>query len=233
MLCGTSGDLSPADRDGGRCPECGSTWRHRAVALGVLVGLRTKLIPLAEYPQDWSRRGVGISDAMPLASRLSSTFDYVNSSYHRFPRLDLLDPPADVIGQFEFVTCSDVLEHIAPPADRALEGLASVLRPDGFAVISVPGRPTTTQEYYPGLTEFELVDGTLRWVDGLGLVRHDPDPDLHLGEGLTLAFRRWGLDDLERRLVRAGFAPPEPVLVCDELGVPAVKQGNVLIARRS
>lgn len=105
------------------CGKCNSTWRVRATALGALVGTGFDKAPSPELSPNWAWRGVGASDHMALAGALASKFDYTNSYYHRFPRLDLLNVSEEQRRQFGFVICSDVLEHVPPPADRALEGL--------------------------------------------------------------------------------------------------------------
>ena len=51
---------------------------------------------------------------------------------------DVLGLPFDD-DQFDFVVCSEVIEHTPTPA-RAIRELARVLRPNGVAVITVPNR---------------------------------------------------------------------------------------------
>ena len=50
---------------------------------------------------------------------------------------DLHAPPAEWLGRFSGVVCSEVLEHVARPW-IALPALRAVLRPGGFAVFTVP-----------------------------------------------------------------------------------------------
>ncbi len=231
-LCGSLDDDDAAEREGMNCRACGSTWRHRAIALAITVGLELPFEPLADLAPDWSRRGLGLSDAMPLAAMLSSRFDYVNSWYDRFPRVDLTDVPKELHEEFEFVTCSDVLEHVPPPVDRAIDGLAALVRPGGFAAVSVPGVPELTVEYYAGLTAFELDGDTVRWWDDTGAEHLDDSPEFHLGQGQTLAFRCWGMADLARRLAAAGFSAPLDIPWVSRFGVPEIAEGNVIVVRR-
>jgi len=154
-----------------------------------------------------SRVGIGISDNYKLAQRLSQLFQYTNTFFHQFPIVDVTAPPPSAIGAFEFVVCSDVLEHVPPPAEKALSGLRSVLRENGFTVVSVPcGGSSTSIEHYPGVTSWQLDSSGLTWTDERGFVHSDPNPELHGGEGQTLAFRTWSYTDLIDRLTNEGFS---------------------------
>ena len=152
------------------CAKCNSTWRVRATALGVLVGTGIPQAPFPEVNPNWFWRGVGTSDHMALAGALASRFDYTNSYYHRFPRLDLLNVSEEQRRQFGFVICSDVLEHVPPPADRALSGIADLLDDHGFAILSVPcgGQAVPTDEFYPGLASWTEFEDRVEWVDTNG-----------------------------------------------------------------
>ena len=201
------------------------------------VGLGQPLAASPELGPDWSRRGVGLSDGPPLAPALASRLLYTNTYYQEYPQLDITRPPAILIGQLEFIICSDVLEHVPPPLEPALEGLYACLRPGGIAVVTVPVGPGTTHEYYPGLVEFELAAGesgghVLDWIDTAGARHTDTTPEIHGGGGLTLAFRLLAARDIEARLRTAGFAsvsepPPMP-----ELGVPKIAYPGVFLARK-
>ena len=214
------------------CRGCSATWRHRAVALALTAGLGLRMAPLAGLEPDRSRRGLGLSDAMPLAGVLSSRFQYVNSYYDEFPRVDLTAVSDDLRGAFEFVTCSDVLEHVPPPADLALRGLADLVRPGGCAVVSVPALPEGTLEYYEGLVDFEIDGLSVRWRDAAGAEHVDLTPEFHLGQGQTLAFRFWGAADLRRRLAAVGFSAPVAIPWSAGAGVPDIPEGHVILVRR-
>ncbi len=161
----------------------------------------------ASVSPDFSRYGLGVSDDMKLAQRLFQLFMYTNSYFHQFPTVDITSPPSETRAQFEFIVCSDVLEHVPPPVEFALLGLRSMLRPQGFLVVSVPCQvnPEST-EYYPNIVSWDLSDDGLRWTDLAGIDHFDPDPELHGGSGQTLAFRFWSITDLADRLVRTGFS---------------------------
>jgi len=202
-------------------------------ALGIILGLGLPVKPLSEANQDWSRRGLGCSDNSCLAAALASKFDYTNTYYHRFPHFDITEVPAELKGAVEFLSCSDVLEHIPPPIQPALDGLAAVLAPGGFALLSVPvGDARHTREFYPGLRTYEVVGDVLAWTDDEGKRHTDISPEFHGGQGQTVAFRKWGELDLITSLEGVGFSVTHPPSR-PELGVPDLANSGTFIARLS
>jgi SAM-dependent methyltransferase len=184
---------------------------------------------------DWSRIGVGISDDFLLAQRLSQLFFYTNSFYHQFPTVDITDPPQETHGRFEFVVCSDVLEHVPPPADAALIGIQKMLKPGGFAVLTVPcHQESVTREYYPDLCSWTLKGGALLWVDADGASHVDSSPEMHGGAGQTLAFRHWSRTDLMNRALTAGFTTAYSPLSMPpiDLANSNLDHAGIVIARR-
>ena len=169
---------------------------------------------------------------MALAAALSTKFDYTNTYYHRFPNLDLLNVTDEQLGFFGFVVCSDVLEHVPPPADRALVGIRALLADHGFAVLSVPsgGREVPTDEYYPDLVDWSEKDGKVFWTDSAGHEHIDETPEFHGGGGQTLAFRLWSTSDFCDRVVAAGFRAISEISPNDELGVPPLENSGTFIA---
>jgi hypothetical protein len=216
------------------CTACHSTWRIRALALLVLRGLDIPLTPLRLGDQDFSRSGLGISDNVFLAAALAGRFDYVNSYLHRFPRLDISEVPPDLGGAFEFVVCSDVLEHVPPPVEPALQGLASLVRPGGFVVASVPCTRGETVEHYPDLDSYDIVGETVVWTGKDGREHCDPHPEFHGGQGRTLAFRLWNVDDFHARLDQVGLVAELQGEAVDapEYGVPALPDAGLALLRR-
>jgi SAM-dependent methyltransferase len=199
-------------------------------------GLHIPPQPITDLPRDWSRRGVGLSDAPPLSPALASRFFYTNTFYHQYPHLDITNPPPELDGELDFIVCSDVLEHIPYLLiEPALAGLLRCLRPRGVAVITVPVAGERTYEYYPGLTEFELVEQESRppvvnWTDTAGVRHTDTSPDMHDGGGLTLTFRLWGPKDVEARLLSAGFEPVWQPWPAPDLGIPMIADPGIFIA---
>lgn len=145
----------------GKCKKCNSSPRQRAMALEVLRALKINKTSIQACKMDKSREGLGASDWFGLAAELANCFTYTNSFYHKYPQLDLSAPPEIAIGQFEFCTCSDVLERVRPPVERAFAGLFSILKPGGAAIVSVPTteRVTGIFEKYPNLHDFRTYEG--------------------------------------------------------------------------
>lgn len=158
LLCanGLCSDVSFTEDES--CKFCGSTWRAQSVMRGVLQGLGyAEDVDINEISTDLSRTGLGIGDDWRLARMLSQKFAYTNSSLHKFPQVDLLDPPRSCIEQFEFVTCSDVLEHTPPPRTRPIQGVYQMLKPGGFTIITVPiKRNVSYKEYFPNLVSWDI-----------------------------------------------------------------------------
>jgi SAM-dependent methyltransferase len=188
--------------------------------------------PFPDVAANYSWRGIGTSDHMALVGALSMKFDYTNSYYHRYPRLDLLNIPEDLQHHFGFVICSDVLEHVPDPVNPALTGIADLLADHGFAILSVPngGKEASTTEYCPNIDTWTEFEDRVVWVDKSGIEHINNDPEFHGGPGQALAFRRWGAQDFCDRVMAAGFKriidiPPYP-----ELGVPEIKDSGMFIA---
>jgi SAM-dependent methyltransferase len=239
IVCGTTHDAMPplVERERSLCSACGATWRNRATLMTLMIGLSYRPVPLPDLPSDWSRRGIGLSDSPPLVPAFASKLSYTNTYYHQFPHVDITRPPANLVGQLEFIICSDVLEHVPPPVERGLVGLLECLRPGGFAVITVPVAGERTNEYYPGLTDFEVAGDpqnghVVNWTDATGARHTDTTPDMHGGSGLTLAFRLFAAQDIRAELLRAGFVtvsepPPMP-----DLGISQLADPGIFLARK-
>lgn len=221
VICGQQSRYDLIDREGMTCDKCGATWRARAMVLALLQSLGMTDTVLSAANEDWSIRGIGISDDIKIASKLASKFLYTNTYYHQSPKLDLCAVDEQWLGSCRFVICSDVLEHVPGPIEKALHGLYSVLQNGGVAVISVPYKVIgTTNEFYPGLVAYELFDGSVVWYDTHGEKHLDLSPEFHGGEGQTLAFRVFSMSDLLRLLKLSGFSHVVEMKFDEALGVP-------------
>lgn len=212
------------------CDWCGATWRARAMVLALLQALGKPNVALSQVNEDWSLRGIGISDDIKIASKLGGKFSYVNTYYHQGPKLDLCAVDEQWLESSRFVICSDVLEHVPAPAETALKGLHSILQPGGVAVISVPYKSKgVTDEFYPELQRYEIVGDNVVWHDNSGNKHVDSSPEFHGGAGQTLAFRLWSLPGLLEALTNSGFSHLS-FMECDEkLGVPSLRLGDSVI----
>jgi hypothetical protein len=207
-ICGRILIKKPKSPEDVCCRICGCTWRAQAICRAILSGLG--------YPEDanirfidsdMSRVGLGISDDWRLARAISPLFAYTNSFLHKFPVIDICFPPQEAVGKFEFISCSDVLEHTPPPRKSALEGLFQMLKPGGFVVVSVPlRRGFQFAEFYPELTTWNIEKDSVHWVDGDGRDHVEQHPEFHGGDGLTLAFRQWTEAKLIEELRAVGFS---------------------------
>jgi hypothetical protein len=189
------------------CNSCNATMRAQMIHSAVLQGLGYPLnVRRNSISPDMSRVGLGISDDWRLARALAFLFNYTNSYLHQFPNVDLCSPPPNCFEYFEFISCSDVLEHTPPPMDQPMRGLYSMLKPGGFAVISVPLiRGSEYREFYPGLVKWDIRNDAVVWTDSEGGIHEDRSPEFHGGQGLTLAFRQWTEQMLIEKLKAVGF----------------------------
>lgn len=193
------------------CAACGSSVRYRALVRALSLGLFGESIPLPRFPHRPDLTGVGFSDWEPFAERLAARLGHTNTYLHREPSLDLTSPPAELAGTMDYVLCSEVLEHIAPPVERAVQACFDLLKPGGLLVLTVPyGFGAETAEHYPRLADYAVVElgGDTALVNRTseGTFEVFPSPLFHGGEGETLEMRLFALEPLLDSLRAAGFA---------------------------
>ena len=220
------------DRESSLCRGCSSTWRARAVTLTIIAGLGYEPSRLNLLNSDWSRIGLGISDDVDVASRLSTKFSYTNTFFDSFPHLDIRDIPLIAKNSFEFVSCSDVLEHVDVNFDKAIRGLSKLLRPGGFVVLSVPINMDAERiEFYPNLRTFKVKNGVVEWQNHKGKSFVDLDPEFHGGRGQNLAFREFADESFKEVVLKNGFRSISQGIASPKLGVPWSSTAGVYIAR--
>jgi len=199
--------ISRIERETVSC-RCGSTLRTRSVIYALSLRLFGRALPLPDFPRDKTISGVGLSDQKVYSKALARKFDYRNTYLDKAPRLDIANPSGE--GGFDFLISSEVLEHVPPLVDRAFRGMASLLKPGGALIFSVPyDLEPTTREHFPDLFEFQILefggapvllnrarDGTLSVYDKLVF---------HGGKGQVVEMRVFGFDDVLRQLAQAGF----------------------------
>ena len=99
-----------------------------------------------------------MSDWSGYATRLAETFDYTNTFLDEEPSLDIMSPSKEYLECYDFVICSEVLEHVPPPVSRAFTNLRRLLKPGGLLVLTVPyTEKGVTREQFPSLHEYELI----------------------------------------------------------------------------
>jgi SAM-dependent methyltransferase len=167
-------------------------------------------LTLPEFPRLKGIRGIGMSDKECYARTLAQKLDYTNTHYDREPRLDITEPRPDLAGSCDFLLAADVLEHIAPPIDRALEAMCRLLKPNGFLGVTIYCHPgDKMREHFPDLHQYRIVtlgDSSVlvnRRADGK-LEVHE-DLIFHVGSGATLEMREFGITALRTKLLAAGF----------------------------
>jgi SAM-dependent methyltransferase len=202
------------------------------MALSIITSLGYEPMRLGEIHPDWSRVGLGISDDVELSSRLSTKFFYSNTFFDAFPNLDIREIPKIAHTAFEFVSCSDVLEHIDVDINKAIRGISRLLKPDGFAVLSVPITHTSERlEFYPKLKSFNVIGETVKWIDRKGNKFIDESPEFHGGRGQNLAFRQFTDESFKELILDNGFGSITHGWVEPELGVPNDELTGVYVAR--
>src|SRR5437764_4318378 len=189
-VCGAFNQVEEFATEPATC-GCGSNVRVRALIHLLSMELFGQSLPLTEFPKLKAIRGLGMTDKQGYAEILAEKFDYTNTYYDREPRFDFTEPHPRLYGTYDFILSADVLEHIAPPVERAIEESCKLLKPHGLLGITVFCHPSDQlREHFPHLHEFRVVplgDSMVlvnRRADGTVEVRDDLI--FHGGTGATL-----------------------------------------------
>ncbi len=208
-ICGSYNQVEAFATEPASC-ACGSNVRLRALIHLLSMELFGNTVVLAKFPKLKAIRGLGLSDQPRYASILAEKFDYTNTFYDREPRFDISESHPKLTGTYDFILLADVLEHIAPPVECALEEACRLLKPHGFLGITVYCNPgDQMREHFPELNEYRIV----RLGDEQVLVNRRTDGSLevrddlvfHGGSGATLEMREFGITAIENKLLNAGF----------------------------
>jgi SAM-dependent methyltransferase len=164
---------------------------------------------------------VGVSDGLPISNAFKSRFGarYSNFEFHVEPFLDITQLKPEFESIADFVTCSEVLEHVQPPVDFAFLGLYKLLKPGGWLIFSVPHTKSGSPhiEHFPIMVNSTLIQGDipiLRGTDTEGNPQEFGNLVFHGGAGSTLEYRVFSEDSIKEKLLACGFVQLE-------------KQGNV------
>lgn len=189
--------------------------RMRAVINALSQEMFGQSLTIDDFPERPELRGLGFSDWQGYAWRLERKFDYINTFYHQQPLLDIMaPPPPEFRGAFDFVICSEVLEHVPPPVSEAFDNLGLLLKPDGVLIFSSPytREGPTALEHFPDLYEYEILERdngpVLRNVTRDAEVQTFEDLIFHGGDGATLEMRVFTRSSLIGEFLRAGFGEP-------------------------
>jgi SAM-dependent methyltransferase len=192
---------------------CGSNVRIRALIHLLSTELFGQSLPLTEFPKLKAIRGIGMTDNGSYAELLAEKFDYTNTFYDREPRLDFTESHPELFGRYDFVLSADVLEHIAPPVERAFDEVSKFLKPGGFFAATVPCPGDVALEHFPELHEYRVV--TLGEAPVLINRRRDGGLEIredllfHGGPGAVLEMRQFSPAELKRKLLGNGFRDVE------------------------
>ena len=208
-VCGARNQAEKIVAEGESC-ACGSSVRVRALIHLLSMELFGQRLALTEFPQLRGLRALGMTDKESYAGRLAEKFDYTNTYYDREPKFDFTQPHAELAGAYDFIISADVLEHVAPPPERAMEEVCRLLKPDGFLVGTAPcHKGDQTREHFPELHEFRVI--TLGDAPVLVNRRRDGSLEVHDhlifhgGTGSTLEMRQWAAPELQSKLAASGF----------------------------
>jgi SAM-dependent methyltransferase len=194
------------------CSACGSSPLIRGIVYALCSELLGCSPILGDAPRNLCQTGIGLSDAACYAGFLEATFTYQNTYYDRSPRLDITQPAScDAYMPVDFVVCSEIFEHIAPPVQPAFNNLRRLLRPGGLLVFSVPTiLSAETVEHFPAFHRAKLfeLDGLQTLVNKRrdGQIEVFSDLIFHGDQGATLEMRVYSHDRLMDHLAEAGFA---------------------------
>ncbi len=209
-ICGARNpSIDASERERASCAQCRSSIRFRSIVLALSRTLFGAELAISDFPVLKSVRGLGMSDSDIYAGRLENRFNYTNTFYHREPRFDLLHPDEREFGQYDFVICSDVLEHVPDPA-AAFTTLSRILKPAGVcdserAVFAGSGDDRTfPRSVETGFAEIEgrtvlvgrTTSGEYRVFDKLAF---------HGGSGATLERRIFSDAGIRAALAAADF----------------------------
>lgn len=209
-ICGARNpSIDASERERASCAQCRSSIRFRSIVLALSRTLFGAELAISDFPVLKSVRGLGMSDSDIYAGRLENRFNYTNTFYHREPRFDLLHPDEREFGQYDFVICSDVLEHVPDPA-AAFTTLSRILKPAGVVILSVPySLEAETIEHFPDLVEtgFAEIEGRTVLVGRTtsGEYRVFDKLAFHGGSGATLERRIFSDAGIRAALAAADF----------------------------
>jgi SAM-dependent methyltransferase len=139
-LCGHESSLAPGhfiNTELSSCAHCGSNIRMRWLAHRLNQELFGRSVPLYEFPEQRSVKGLGLSDPESIAEALQNQFTYRNTFYDGTPRFDIRCDPSP-IGDLDFLIASEVFEHVDPPVGDAFRNAARLLKPSGIFLLTVP-----------------------------------------------------------------------------------------------
>ena len=211
-ICGSDNRLerSGFDRERKSCERCHSSVRTRSIIHLLSMEFFGESLMIDDFPNSEHITGIGLSDWKGYADALAKKFAYVNTYYHKSPKLDICNPK--VSGPVDFVIASEVFEHVAPPVCNAFTGSYATLKDGGVLILTTPfmNKLGRTIEHFPELHEYKVTRrmfGEYKLVNTTADGRRQIFCDLkfHGGEGQSLEMRIFSRNDILDHLRSAGF----------------------------
>lgn len=188
------------------CISCGSNPRFRGLMHVLCCEIFGQPLVLDDAPSNLPITGVGFGDSGIYAQKLTRIFAYQNTYLDQQPQLDISNPASSQrYLPVDFVVCSEIFEHLAPPLQKAFANLRALLRPGGLLVFSVPTTAAAeTVEHFPNFHSAHII----KFDDEHVLVNRSEDGQLEIFRhrpGTVLEMRVFSESHLVRYLHDASF----------------------------
>ena len=223
-------------RESCNCRWCNSTSRERAILLHIHLQYISRKL---QHPFR-NLRILGVSDGYLTAKILSRIYrgQYRNYHYHLEPILDITDVPVRLYGVADIISCSEVLEHVEPPIEKAFDGLFQLLKRNGTLVLSVPHTNLLGVhiEHFPIMSKSQISISekgpVLKGVNTKGEPLEFSNLVFHGGVGATLEYRVFSEKSLIRYLKYAQFNEIESQSNSKFLGITWESWSRVWTAKK-
>lgn len=192
------------------CSGCGSTVRMRAIIHLLSMELFGKSLIIHDFPKRRDIKGIGMSDWEGYAKPLAQKLGYINTYYHKTPKLDITSIDTTLEGTLDFIISSDVFEHVPPPISIAFENVRKLLKPNGVLIFSVPYiKDGKTIEHFPDLYKYKIIRKGNKYIlkntTREGKEQIFNNLVFHGGSGATLEMRVFSEFSLREEFTKAGF----------------------------
>lgn len=219
-------------REGSNCIKCNSSSRERAVVFAVKWEQYKSRILFKKISFV-----IGVADSINVENCLNKFFGkkYINYHYHKDPKIDITNILEMPKLKAEIIVCSDVLEHVMPPVEKAFEGLNHMLKSGGRLVLSVPHTQVGDKhvEHFPILEEYHIINKEKKILVGKdinGEVFESENLTFHGGDGEVLEFRIFSETSLIDYLSASGFKKFKKILNHKALGIQWESWSRVWVA---
>ena len=178
--------------------------------MALSIELFGKVMCICDFPENKKLIGIGMSEHPAYADVLSSKFSFTNTFFHAEPFLDITSKGYLPFRDLDFITCTEVFEHIVQPVSVGFDNLFRILKPGGKVIFSAPyGANEKTIEHYPDLHDYETVKTKKGWAVLNKTVAGEwqvfDSPVFHGGPGEVLEMRIYSEQDLVGLFEEAGF----------------------------